>query len=165
MKDTPATNRLGLPDRQREGRRHQQGHGHLHRAAVPEHLQHRGPDLHREEVGLQRRARRVEVRDKNPIGTGPYTLAKFSPQGLTFKANPNYWGGKPPVPEVDVPSYSTNDVALQQLSAGKIDYAGNFVSQIQTSFVAKDPAHNKYWFPAINVVNLVFNVSHRPGRR
>jgi peptide/nickel transport system substrate-binding protein len=97
--------------------------------------------------------------DKNPIGTGPYTLAKFSPQGLTFKANPTYWGGKPPVPQVNVPSYSTNDVALQQLSAGKIDYAGNFIDQIKTTFVAKDPAHNKYWFPAINVVNLVFNVS------
>ena len=100
--------------------------------------------------------------DPTPIGTGPYTLAKFSPQGLQFKANPNYWGGTPPVPEVDVPSYSSNDVALQQLSAGKIDYAGNFVSNIETSFVAKDPAHNKYWFPSINVVNLVFNVTTGP---
>ncbi len=90
--------------------------------------------------------------DPKPIGTGPYTLANFTAQGLQLKANPTYWGGKPPVPEVDVPAYTSNDVALQQLSAGKIDYAGNFVSQIATSFVAKDPAHNKYWFPAINVV-------------
>ncbi|MDX6254284.1 MAG: peptide/nickel transport system substrate-binding protein [Frankiales bacterium] len=96
--------------------------------------------------------------DKTPIGTGPYTLAKFSPQGLTFKANPTYWGGKPPVPQVNVPSFSTNDVALQQLAQGKIDYAGNFIDQIKKTFVAKDPAHNKYWFPAINVVNLIFNV-------
>ncbi|MDX6201268.1 MAG: peptide/nickel transport system substrate-binding protein [Frankiales bacterium] len=96
--------------------------------------------------------------DKTPIGTGPYTLAKFSPQGLTFKANPGYWGGTPPVPQVNVPSFSTNDVALQQLAQGKIDYAGNFIDQIQKTFVAKDPAHNKYWFPAINVVNLIFNV-------
>jgi peptide/nickel transport system substrate-binding protein len=100
--------------------------------------------------------------DAKPIGTGPYTLSKFSPQGLTFKANPNYWGGKPPVPQVNIPSYSSNDVALQQLSAGKIDYAGNFVDQIKTTFVAKDPTHNKYWFPAINVVNLVFNVTTGP---
>jgi peptide/nickel transport system substrate-binding protein len=67
------------------------------------------------------------------------------------------------VPEVDVPSYSSNDVALQQLSAGKIDYAGNFISNIETSFVAKDPAHNKYWFPAINVVSLEFNVKSGPA--
>ena len=100
--------------------------------------------------------------DPKPIGTGPYTLANFTAQGLQFKANPNYWGGKPPVPEVDVPAYTSNDVALQQLSAGKIDYAGNFVSQIATSFVAKDPTHNKYWFPAINVVSLEFNVTTGP---
>jgi peptide/nickel transport system substrate-binding protein len=101
--------------------------------------------------------------DPNPIGTGPYTLAKFTPQGLQFKASPTYWGGKPPVPEVDVPSYSSNDVALQQLSAGKIDYAGNFISNIEQSFVAKDPANHKYWFPAINTVGLVFNVSTGPA--
>ncbi|WP_154674032.1 ABC transporter substrate-binding protein [Nakamurella lactea] len=100
--------------------------------------------------------------DPQPIGTGPYTLAKFTPQGLQFKANPSYWGGTPPVPEVDVPSYTSNDVALQQLSAGKIHYAGNFVSNIEQSFVAKDPANHKYWFPAINTVGLVFNVSTGP---
>ena len=100
--------------------------------------------------------------DPKPIGTGPYTMANFTAQGLQLKANPTYWGGKPPVPEVDVPAYSSNDVALQQLSAGKIDYAGNFVSQIATSFVAKDPTHNKYWFPAINVTSLEFNVTTGP---
>jgi peptide/nickel transport system substrate-binding protein len=101
--------------------------------------------------------------DPKPIGTGPYTMANFTAQGIQLKANPNYWGGKPPVPEVDVPAYTSNDVALQQLSAGKIDYAGNFVSQIATSFVAKDPAHNKYWFPAINVTSLEFNVTTGPA--
>jgi peptide/nickel transport system substrate-binding protein len=104
----------------------------------------------------------VKFADPTPVGTGPYTLGSFSPSGIVLKANPNYWGGKPPVPEVDIPAYSTNDVALQQLAAGKIDYAGNFISHIDQSFVAKDPAHNKYWFPAINTVNLVYNVS-KPG--
>jgi peptide/nickel transport system substrate-binding protein len=100
--------------------------------------------------------------DAKPLGTGPYTLSNFTAQGIQLKANPTYWGGTPPVPEVDVPAYTSNDVALQQLSAGKIDYAGNFVSQIQTSFVSKDPAHNHYWFPAINVTSLEFNVKTGP---
>ena len=30
--------------------------------------------------------------DPTPVGTGPYTLAKFSPQGLQFKANPQLLG-------------------------------------------------------------------------
>ena len=29
--------------------------------------------------------------DPNPVGTGPYMLDKFSPQGYTLKQNPNYW--------------------------------------------------------------------------
>ena len=100
--------------------------------------------------------------DPKPIGTGAYTLTKFTPQGLQFKARADYWGGTVGVPEVDVPSYTSNDVALQQLSAGKIDYAGNFVSNIEQSFVAKDPQNHKYWFPAINTVGLFFNVKSGP---
>jgi len=100
--------------------------------------------------------------DAQPVGTGAYTLSKFTPQGLQFKVNPTYWGGTPGVPEVDVPSYSSNDIALQQLAAGQIHYAGNFVSNIAQSFVAKDPTNHKYWFPSINTVGLVFNVSTGP---
>lgn len=100
--------------------------------------------------------------DPKPVGTGAYKLAKFSPQGLVFTANNSYWGGKPPVPEVDVPSFSSSDVALQQLVGGNIDYCGNFIPRIQTTFVSKDPQHHKYWFPAINVANLVFNVKTGP---
>lgn len=104
----------------------------------------------------------VKFADPKPVGTGAYTLKSFSPQGITFKANPGYWGGKPPVPEVDAPAFATGDVAQQQLAAGKIDYAGNFVSQIEQAFVAKDPQHHKYWFPSTNVVSLVFNVKTGP---
>ncbi len=101
--------------------------------------------------------------DPKPVGTGPYVLASAAAQGFTFKANPTYWGGKPPVPQVNAPSFSTGSVAEQQLGAGKIDYAGNFVSQIDKAFVAKNPTNHHYWFPAINVVNLVFNVNSGPA--
>jgi len=101
--------------------------------------------------------------DAAPVGTGAYTLSKFSPQGVVFKSRTDYWGGTPGVPEVDVPAYATNDVALAQLAAGKIDYAGNFISQIDTAFVAKYKDHNKYWFPPVNTVNLVFNVKTGPA--
>lgn len=82
---------------------------------------------------------------------------------LQFKADPSYWGGKPPVPEVDAPSFSSADTALQQLASGQIDHAGNFISNIEPSFVAKDPTNHKYWFPAINTVTLVFNTTTGPA--
>ena len=164
MKDTPAANRAGLPDRQRR------------RPTAPTRSPSPSPlrssrtsstspgqtFIVKKSVYSARAATRPSSPTRSRSAPARTRWASSAPRACTFKANPTYWGGKPPVPEVDVPSYSTNDVALQQLSAGKIDYAGNFVDQIKTTFVAKDPAHNKYWFPAINVVNLVFNVATGP---
>lgn len=163
MKDTPATNRLGLPIASATT----VGGNRVKVTFTQPQFQNiyniAGQTFIVKKSAYSAAPDPSKFADPKPVGTGPYTLANFTPQGLQLKANPNYWGGNPPVPEVDVPSYSSNDVALQQLSAGKIDYAGNFISNIQSSFVAKDPAHNKYWFPAINVVSLEFNVKSGPA--
>lgn len=100
--------------------------------------------------------------DPTPIGTGPYTMDKFSPQGFTLKANPNYWGGAPKVSELSFPAYASNTVALTALQNGEIDYTGNDINDIQKNFVDKDPAHNHYYFPATNTVVLVPNVTKWP---
>ncbi len=163
MKDTPATNRSGLPVASAKA----DGTNKVTVTFTQPQFQNlyniAGQTSIVKKAAYSSQADPSKFADPTPVGTGPYTLAKFSPQGLQFKANPSYWGGTPSVPEVDVPSYSSNDVALQQLSAGNIDYAGNFVSQIQQSFVAKDPANHKYWFPAINTVGLFFNVKSGPA--
>lgn len=100
--------------------------------------------------------------DPTPVGTGPYVMDKFTAQGFTLKANPTYWGGKPAVPEVSFPAYASNNTALTALQQGEIDYAGNDVDKIQQNFVAKDSAHNHYFFPATNTVVLVPNVTKWP---
>ena len=100
--------------------------------------------------------------DPTPIGTGPYVMDKFTAQGFTLKANQSYWGGVPAVSKVSFPAYSSNDVALTALTQGEIDYGGNNVNNIQQNFVAKDPAHNHYFFPATNTVVLVPNVTKWP---
>lgn len=163
MKDTPATNRLGLPIASATTVGGNQVKVTFTQPQFQNIYNIAGQTFIVKKSAYSAAPDPSKFADPKPVGTGPYTLANFTPQGLQLKANPNYWGGNPPVPEVDVPSYSSNDVALQQLSAGKIDYAGNFISNIQSSFVAKDPAHNKYWFPAINVVSLEFNVKSGPA--
>jgi peptide/nickel transport system substrate-binding protein len=100
--------------------------------------------------------------DPTPIGTGPYVMDKFTAQGFTLKANSSYWGGAPAVSKVSFPAYSSNDVALTALTQGEIDYGGNNVNNIQQNFVAKDPNHNHYFFPATNTVVLVPNVTKWP---
>ena len=163
MKDTPATNRAGLPIASAAVKGTNQVTVTFTAPQFQNIFNIAGQTFIVKKAAYSAAPDASKFADAKPIGTGPYTLATFSTSGLQFKANPTYWGGKPPVPEVDVPSYSTNDVALQQLSAGKIDYAGNFVSHVQTAFVAKNPATNHYWFPSINVANLVFNVKTGPA--
>jgi peptide/nickel transport system substrate-binding protein len=100
--------------------------------------------------------------DPTPIGTGPYVMDKFTAQGFTLKANANYWGGAPKIAKVSFPAYASNTVALTALQQGEIDYAGNNIDKIQDNFVAKDPAHNHYFFPATNTVVLIPNVTKWP---
>jgi len=100
--------------------------------------------------------------DPSPVGSGPYTLDKFSAQGFTLKANASYWGGTPKVSEISFPSYVSNTTANQALDNGQIDWAGNYVTNIDQTYVAKDPQHNKYYFPATNTVVLIFNTTKAP---
>lgn len=100
--------------------------------------------------------------DPSPVGTGPFKLDRFAPQGYTLKANASYWQGAPKVKEISVPAYSSNTTANQALENGQIDWAGNDVSNIKSTYVNKDPQDNHYWFPATNTVVLVFNVTAAP---
>jgi peptide/nickel transport system substrate-binding protein len=85
--------------------------------------------------------------DSNPVGTGPYVLGTFTPEGFTLKANPNYWQKSmmPKVPAVYFPGYTSNTSALTALFSGQIDWTGNFIPGLQKNFVAKDPSERGYW--------------------
>jgi peptide/nickel transport system substrate-binding protein len=99
----------------------------------------------------------------NPVGTGPFTVGSFSPQVYTLVKNPNYWqSGKPYVDALRYPAYDANAAADLLLSTGSLDWSGVFSSDLQKTYVARDPAHNKYWFPPGNVVMLYLNLTKAP---
>src|SRR6516162_1272641 len=110
----------------------------------------------------------VTYADPNPVGTGPYMLDKFSPQGYTLKINP-YFRDKSAlhVPLIDFPSYNTNANLVPPIQNGSIDWAGNYVSDIQGNYLSKSP-HNHTWlsgapyFNANNVVSLFVNTTKAP---
>ncbi|MCZ9346197.1 ABC transporter substrate-binding protein, partial [Streptomyces sp. TRM76130] len=59
-----------------------------------------------------------------PVGTGPYTLAKWSRgEKLTFKANPDYWGGEPAVKSFTMAIIADDDVRATRLRSGDLDGA------------------------------------------
>lgn len=94
-----------------------------------------------------------------PVGTGPYTLSKFSAQLYELVKNPSYWQpGKPEVPVLRFPAYTANalQTALQQ---GEVDWAGAFVPDIQKIYVQGKPEQNKFYFPPEGVVTLLPNLT------
>ncbi|WP_083511402.1 ABC transporter substrate-binding protein [Alicyclobacillus acidiphilus] len=95
----------------------------------------------------------TKVTITNPVGTGPYVLNSFAPQDYTLKANPNYYRGKPPVPELNFPAFDSNASASLAMIQGEIDWAAVFMPNIQQVYAAKSP-NNHYWFPLGVTLNL-----------
>lgn len=107
--------------------------------------------------------------DTTPVGTGPYVLSKFSPQGILLKVNPLYWNkSSVKVPAVDFPSYTSNTAAQSALTSGQIDWAGNDITNVQSVFVGASPSTNHVWLSSApymssnNVVTLWLNVTKAP---
>jgi ABC-type transport system substrate-binding protein len=106
--------------------------------------------------------------DPSPVGTGPFMLDHFSPQGFTMKQNPYFWDkSKLHVPEVSFPSYTSNANLVPPVASGQIDWAGNQIPGIKANYLDKSP-HNNTWFDhppylsSNNVVSLWFNVTRAP---
>jgi peptide/nickel transport system substrate-binding protein len=84
--------------------------------------------------------------DANPVGTGPYMLSSFTPQGFTLVKNPHYWqASMVKVAKIYFPVYTSNTGALSALFSGQITWTGNYIPGLQKEFVDKSPAYHHYW--------------------
>ena len=108
-----------------------------HQPIVPAHLWATLPDP-------------VSYANPNPVGTGPFTeVLRFDSAIWELGKNPHYWQpGRPAVKALRFPAVSTNDQALLGLIQGELDWAGSFVPAVERTYVARDPEHFRYWFPA-----------------
>ncbi|HTE64229.1 MAG TPA: ABC transporter substrate-binding protein [Solirubrobacteraceae bacterium] len=60
------------------------------------------------------------------VGSGPYTLEEFKKgQFARFKANPNFWRGKPPLDVVVIRNFNNADAMVAALRSGEIDAAND----------------------------------------
>ncbi|MBI5670878.1 MAG: ABC transporter substrate-binding protein [Chloroflexi bacterium] len=112
----------------------------------------------------------VTFTNPEPVATGMLTeVVAVNEQVLELCKNPNYWqmgtDGKP-LPYIDcmrMPVYPGNDPANFAAANGELDYIGNFIPDIEATFVAADPEHHFYYFwPGGAVVQLYVNTTKAP---
>jgi peptide/nickel transport system substrate-binding protein len=101
--------------------------------------------------------------DANPVGTGPYKLKSFTPQGFTLTKNPFFWQpSNVRIQNVYFPVYTSNTGALSALFAGQIDWTGNFIPGLQKNFVATAPAFHHFWEAPGSTNALMPNLNRWP---
>ena len=102
----------------------------------------------------------VTYPDKNPVGTGAFTMSKCTPQNITYTANKHYWQpGLPKVETVNYPAFLTNDTANTFLANGQAQWGSQFIPSIQQFYTSKNPGYH-YWFPPIANVTLFINLTN-----
>jgi peptide/nickel transport system substrate-binding protein len=107
----------------------------------------------------------VTFTNENPVATGPFTeIARFEAQVWELHRNPNYWQeGKPYFQGLHIPAYPNNDAVNLATINGENDWAANFIPDIEQTFIAEDPEHFHYWFPAVGAtVHLYLNTTVPP---
>jgi len=101
--------------------------------------------------------------DATPVGTGPYLLKSFTPQGFTLTKNPYYWqSSMVKITNVYFPVYTSNTGALAALYSGQIDWTGNFIPGLQKDFVDTAPAYHHYWEAPGSTNALIPNLNKWP---
>ncbi len=108
--------------------------------------------------------------NENPVGTGPFLFEEgtFAEQSYRLQSNPDYWqlgeDGEP-LPYIDGVQYVSatgNSQAAMKIISGEVDWGTYFISNIEQTFVQRDPEHNHYWLPEGNIVYLNLNNGKEP---
>lgn len=105
----------------------------------------------------------VTFADSQPVGSGPYTVAKCTPQNVEYAARSDYWGpNKPKVQTVDYPSETDGDTLNRELAEGRAQWGGQYIPNIAKFYVDRDKADYHYWFPPIANVEIFPNLKSGP---
>jgi peptide/nickel transport system substrate-binding protein len=103
--------------------------------------------------------------NETPVGTGPYTeVTSFESQSFDLGPNPHYWQpDKQQVPAVRMLAFAGNDGANLAAANGEVDWAPQFIPDIEQAFVARDPEHHHYWFPPTGaMISWQLNTTQAP---
>jgi peptide/nickel transport system substrate-binding protein len=104
----------------------------------------------------------VTYADPDPVGTGPFLLSSFSPQGYLLTKNPHYWQpGKPSIGGLRFVAYSDNETQANAITEGQIDWAADYLPDAQTTYLNRSK-DNHYWVPEAGSDGLIPNLDTFP---
>ena len=106
----------------------------------------------------------VTYTNTHPVGTGPFTLASFAPTQYTLTKNALYWNASKIAPSsVVFPAQATSQATNQlEVSSGQFDWAYQYLPDVKTTYVDRDPTTNQYWFPPGGTIGLYLNLTQAP---
>ncbi|WP_235940722.1 ABC transporter substrate-binding protein [Paramicrobacterium fandaimingii] len=100
--------------------------------------------------------------NKDPVGTGPYTLTSWTQQVISFEPNDDYWGGQPPVPEIRYTSYTDNNAQLTALLSGSAQWSYVFIPDMEKTYISKSDTNKAYMPTGLGIDALFLNTQEAP---
>jgi peptide/nickel transport system substrate-binding protein len=80
--------------------------------------------------------------NKNPVGSGAYTVKSVTGEALTVKANPNYYmPGLPKVKSYRFLYFNGNQAANLAIENGQVDWANTYIPNIDKVYKSKNPKY------------------------
>ncbi len=98
----------------------------------------------------------------HPIGSGPFTIAKWEPGSLLdLRANPNYWRGAPKLKEIQYKIIPNQNTLLTAVRSHEIDF---YPQATETQYAALDttPGYRLTHIPNIGFEHIRFNCRRPP---
>ena len=100
--------------------------------------------------------------DQVPVGTGPFIFQSYQKDAvIRFKANPNYWGGKPPVDELVYAITPDATARYSKLKTNECQIA-SYPRPADLAEMQKDPELQVLSQPGLNIGYLSFNAQKPP---
>jgi peptide/nickel transport system substrate-binding protein len=99
---------------------------------------------------------------RNPVGTGPFIFEKWvAGEYIRFRANPNYWDGKPKIDVLEFRLVPEATTRVLQLRSGQAQLA-MFLPPAQLGEVDKDPKLDLVKAPLFRVIFIGMSMLHKP---
>ena len=118
--------------------------------------------LSAEYADVMMKAGTPEKVDQEPIGTGPFTFVAYQKDAvIRFKANPDYWGGKPAIDDLvyAITKDPTARYAKLQKNECQVMMGPN---PADLAAMKANPDVNLLSQPGLNIAYLAFNVTKPP---